>query len=107
MPKTADAPQVIFPKGFDERAEFETPLKGWLDQVQVQLPDGSRYGVSFIDPVRLQQDLAEYEKLGKPYFAEPGLIVLPQVTPAAIQRAVEELWHRGYFSHLVPVARAG
>ncbi len=44
-----------------------------------------------------QQDLDENVKLGKPYFAEPGLIVLPEVTVEAIQAAVHSLWEQGYF----------
>jgi hypothetical protein len=103
MAEVVDTPRVIFPEWFDDRAEFETPEKGWLDHVQVQLPDGSRYRVFFIDPVRLGQDLAEYQKLGTPFFAEPGLIVLCDVTRKAIHHAVEGLWRRGYFSQLKPV----
>jgi hypothetical protein len=106
MPEVVDTPRVIFPEWFDERAEFETPRKGWLDHVQVQLPDGSCFRVFFIDPVRLGQDLAEYEKAGTPYFAEPGLIILGEVTREAIHQAVAGLWRQGYFCHLRPVERA-
>jgi hypothetical protein len=90
----------------NERAEFETAAKGWLDGVQVQLPDGSRRAVFFYDPVGLQQDLAEYERLGRPYLVEPGLIVLPEVTPAAIRKAVEELCRQEYFCDLKPLPPA-
>ena len=54
--KTLSGPRVIFPEGFDERAAFETPLKGWL-KAQVELQDGCRYAVYFSDSIRLQQDL--------------------------------------------------
>jgi hypothetical protein len=103
MPETALNPLVVFPEWFDERAEYETPLKGWLDHVRVQLPDGTRYAVFFYDPVRLEQDLAENVKLGVAYVAEPGLIILPEVTPAAIRSAVEALWRQGYFNTLKPL----
>lgn len=103
MSNNDNFPMVLFPAWYDERAEFETPAKGWLNQVIVQAEDGSQYPVAFIDPVRLQQDMEEYAKLGTPYFSEPGLIILPEVTTEAIQRAVKELWRQGFFNHLKPL----
>jgi hypothetical protein len=97
--KTPNSPRVIFPEGFDERVAFEANLKGWLS-AQVELEDGACYAVYFSDPIRLQQDLEENVKLGKPCFAEPGLIVLPEVTVEAIQDAVQFLWEQGFFAHL-------
>ncbi|MGH9832240.1 MAG: hypothetical protein ACREBD_07775 [Blastocatellia bacterium] len=94
-----NGPRVIFPEGFDERAAFEASLKGWLS-AQVELEDGACYAVYFSDQIRLQQDLEENVKLGKPCFAEPGLIVLPEVTLEAIQDAVRFLWEQGFFAHL-------
>src|SRR5947207_1270429 len=98
----AEYPLVIFPDGYDERAEFETPSKGWLNQVVVQGEDGSEYPVSFIDPVRLQQDMEEFAKLGTTFFSEPGLIILAEVTTEAIRNAVRHLWRQGFFKHLRP-----
>lgn len=96
--KTLCRPQVIFPDGFDERAAFEAPLKGWL-HAHVELENGSCYAVHFSDPVRLQQDLEENIRTGEPCFAEPGLIVLPEVTVEAVQEAVRSLCERGFFEH--------
>ena len=97
--KTRSGPRVIFPEGFDERAAFETPLKGWL-QAQVELPDGCRYAVYFSDPMRLQQDLDEAVQSERPCFAEPGLIIVPEVTIKAIQDAVQFLCTQGFFVSL-------
>jgi len=97
--KTQSGPHVIFPEGFDERAAFETPLKGWLS-AQVELEDGCRYTVYFSDPSRLQQDLDEALKSGRPCFAEPGLIILPEVTVKTMQEAVQFLWKEGFFASL-------
>ena len=97
--KTQSGPWVIFPEGFDERAALETPLKGWLS-VQVELADGCRYAVYFSDPIRLQQDVDEAVQSGKPCFAEPGLIIVPEVTVQTIQDAVQFLWKQGFFTSL-------
>lgn len=95
-------PKVIYPESFDEQAEFEMPFRGYLSSVLVEAEDGCRYPVYFVDPTRLQQDLTESVKLGEPFFAEPGLIVLPEVTVAAIEDAVKILWEQGFFAHLKP-----
>jgi hypothetical protein len=97
--KRRSGPRVIFPEGFDERAAFETPLKGWL-KAQVELEDGCRYAVYFSDPLRLQQDVDEAVKQERPCFAEPGLIIIPEVTVRAIQEAVQFLWKQGFFASL-------
>lgn len=97
--KTRSGPRVIFPEGFDERAALETPLKGWLS-VQVESEDGCRYAVYFSDPLRLQQDVDEAVKSGRPCFAEPGLIIVPEVTVQTIQDAVQFLWQQSFFASL-------
>ena len=97
--KTPSGPRVIFPAGFDERAAVETPLKGWLS-AQVELDNGCRYAVYFSDPVRLQQDMDEAVHNGRPCFAEPGLIIVPEVTVQTIQAAVQFLWQQGFFASL-------
>jgi len=97
--KSQNSPRVIFPAGFDERAAIETPLKGWLS-AQVELADGCRYAVYFSDPMRLQQDMDEAVQHGKPCFAEPGLIIVPEVTVQTIQDAVQFLWKQGFFASL-------
>jgi hypothetical protein len=39
--KTLNGPRIILPDDFDERAAFETNLKGWLS-AQVESEDGDR-----------------------------------------------------------------
>ena len=97
--KMSSSPSLILPDGFDEQALFELPFKGWLS-AYVESEEGCRYPVYFSDPIRLQQDLDEEVQLGKPYFTMPGLIILPEVTMAAIEEAVQLLWARGFFVSL-------
>ena len=90
---------LSFPPGFDEQADFEAPFRGYLPGVTVELEDGTHHQVSFIDPVRLEQSLADNTLTGRRYYAEPGLIVIPEVTAEAIQSAVQGMWEDGYFHH--------
>lgn len=91
---------IVFPEWYDARCEYETPLKGYLSDVEVRLEDGSCYKLYFTDPVRLQQTLDEDATLGRPYYAEPGLVVVPEVTTQAIQQVIPALLRDGYFQTL-------
>jgi hypothetical protein len=97
----AKYPRVVFSHDLTERTAAEMSFKGWVS-ASVELANGCRYPVYFVDPVRLQQDLAEYVRLGRPCFAEPGLIVLPQVTMEAIDEAAQFLWKEGFFDQMRP-----
>src|SRR5262245_51419066 len=96
---------ISFPDWYDERAEFETPLKGFLGGVVVRSEDGSSYELYFTDPVRLQQTLEDDTKAGRPYYTEPGLVVLPEVTTEAIRQAISGLWREGFFRLLKSLDR--
>lgn len=91
---------LSFACDFDERTQWEVQQKGWCEQAIVHLPDGSKVHVSFWDPVRLSQDLETDLKLGRACLAEPGMIVIPQVTVGNMKAAVEDLYGRGYFDRL-------
>ena len=93
---------VHFPDWYDERGEWEVESKGWLQGATVELANGNRYPVFLYDPVRLQQDLEADAKQGRPWVAEPGLIVLPELTRAAITAVIEQLVKNDFFQHFVP-----
>ena len=95
---------VVFPEWYDARLEHETPSKGYLADVEVRLENESRYRLYFIDPVRLAQNLEDDTQAGRGYFAEPGLVVLPEVTTQAIRDAVAGLYRDGFFRHLKPLS---
>src|SRR2546429_4900698 len=94
---------IELPDEFGARDEAEMAMRGHLSNVVVRLDDGSRYELHFIDPVRLGQELALDAQAGTPYFAEPGLIVLPEVTLPAVRAAIERLAPGRYFRHLMPL----
>jgi len=98
------APKLLFAGGFKERDAQEAEARGYRSHVFVELSDGKRYPLTFYDPVRFQQDLEEVSQLGSDYIAEPGLVVVPEVTPARMHAAVSRLEQEGYFNALVAVA---
>ena len=92
--------ELSFTCDFDERTEWETPQKGWFDQVLVHLPNGDTVHVGFWDPVRLSQDLERTLKAGGRCIGEPGIIIVPEVTVENMKAAVQELYDTGYFDRL-------
>lgn len=93
---------VIFPAWYDDRAEAEAPAKGYLSGVEVCL-GGDRYLLYFIDTVRLQQTLDDDARDGRPYFTEPNLVVLPEVTTQSIHEAVRGMVRDGYLGQMKPI----
>jgi len=89
--------KLTFKYGWDDKDEAETAMKGYRSDGIVHTLEGEMYPVYFIDPVRLQQDLEAETELGSPFLAEPGLIILPEVTREAMENAVRQLWKQGYF----------
>jgi hypothetical protein len=75
-----------------------------LQGATVELADGARYPLFFYDPVRLRQDLEADASQGRPYVAEPGMIVIPEVTRGAIRAAVGQLIQTGFFQQFTPLS---
>lgn len=105
MPITSSSTRLVFAQGVDsERSIVEAQSRGYLSHVMVEI-DGSRFfAVFFYDPIRLQQDLQESAKHGRPFVADPGMIVLPELTLDAMQSAVQCLCQERYFEHLVELS---
>jgi hypothetical protein len=103
MTITTPAPTFHYPSDFDERSEFEMTSKGYICGGFVELQDGRRYPVTFYDPVRLAQDVKASGTYGVPMLAEPGLVVIPEVTREAIERTIPELIELRFFDHLKPI----
>ncbi len=57
--RTASPYTLSFPQGYDDQAEFKAPFRDYLPGVIVELEDGARHRLSFIDLVRLEQGLAD------------------------------------------------
>jgi hypothetical protein len=95
---------IHFSADLDERDEYEMPLRGYCSDVVVELSNGSRFPLYFYDPVRLKQTLESDVQNGHPYYAEPGLVVVPEVTLEYIRQAVAGLHKAGFFDTQKPLA---
>jgi hypothetical protein len=93
-------PRLIFKYPFDEAAAYDAEARGYLAYAAVEMNDGTRYPVVFYDPVRLQQDLLVEAEQGRAFIAEPGMIVVPEVTLARMQDAIARLFQNGFFDSL-------
>src|SRR6516225_5260619 len=93
-----------FPPEFDDRAEYEMELRVHLNGGQVELADGRRFPIFFFDPVRLSQELAGVVAEGDVVVAEPGMVVIPDVTRENILKAIDRLIAQRFFDHMKSVA---
>jgi len=94
--------KILFPDGYDARGEVETRHRGYLSDVVVALENGCVYKLFFTDAVRLQQTLEDDMRDGRDYYAEPGLVILPEVTRTTVCNAVSGLVREGFFDRFNP-----
>lgn len=106
MTDKSDYPRLVLHEGFGERDAFEIELKGWFT-AHIELENGDRYALNFYDPTRLTQELEDYVQMGRPYFYELNLVVVPRVTIGAIKECVALLWRKRAFDDLRPEADRG
>ena len=84
MPTT---PTIRYPAWYDPDQEYEYQAKGRL--VLDAVINQQAHTFTFYDPVRLQQDIAAELELGAAFY-ETRLVVLPSVTPANIERFLQQ-----------------
>jgi hypothetical protein len=99
--------RLIFECGFTEQDAFEVPLRGYRSHVWVELSDGSKHPVTFFDSVRLAQELAGEVAAGRPFVAEPGLIILQEVTRESMEHAAKILADEGFFGRVATPSLPG
>jgi hypothetical protein len=103
MTPAEETPILRFAREFTERDATEAQDRGYLSHVLVDLGGGRLYPVFFYDAVRLQQDLEEMANHGRPYIAEPGMIVVQEITIETMTQVVCQLESAGFFDALNPV----
>lgn len=96
---TANYRGLHFEYGFNEQDAYEAKMRGYRSHVWVVMEDGSTYPVTFFDMNRLAQELSAEAQEGRPFFAEPGLIVVVEVTIENMEAAARRLVQDGFFEH--------
>jgi hypothetical protein len=97
----ADYPRLVFAHDADDR---DMAPHGYRGDVVVELADGEAFPVYFYEPEAIREELDDRIRSGfGPFVAEPGLVVIPEITLARMKSSVLELIEVGYFSHLKPV----
>ena len=109
------APDSEFPRlnfleyPFDEREAYEANARGRRSHVCVEFENGDRFPVYFYDPVALRQELEGMEMMEStsmaPHVAEPGMIVIPEITEHYMKNAVATLIKVHYFDHMRPLQK--
>ena len=102
-PDSTEFPKLHFREPLDEKLAWEISSKGWYSGLIVEIETGLRFSVFLYDAVRLAQDLQTEMGLGRPFIAEPGMIVIPEITEENIRAAVRQLHQEGWFNHLLPI----
>src|SRR5271168_3509988 len=102
MTPDEETPKLRFAREFSERDAIEAQDRGYLSHVVVEFGGGRLYPVFFYDAVRLQQDLEVMANHGRPYIAEPGMIVVQNITIETMRRVVCHLEREGFFDSLNP-----
>lgn len=97
----ADYPRLVFAHDVDDS---DLAPHGYRGDVVVELADGEAFPVYFYEPDAIREELDGRMKSGFGQFvAEPGLVVIPEITVARMKSSVLELVEVGYFDHLRPV----
>lgn len=96
-------PRLILPDDYDERARDEAGPKGYISGALIELENGKFYKAYFTSPTRLRQDLEMEVTLGRPYIAEPGLVVVPEIAIESIEGILGQLVSDGFFENLKPL----
>ena len=97
----ADYPRLVFAHDVDER---DIAPHGYRGDVAVELADGEAFPLYFYVPDAVREELEGRMRSGFGQFvAEPGLVIIPEITLEGMKSSVRELIEVGYFAHLRPI----
>jgi hypothetical protein len=102
----AEFPRLVFAHDVEDR---DMAPHGYRGDVVIEFADGEAFPVYFYEPDAVREELDGRIRSGFGRFvAEPGLVVIPEITLDGMKSSVLELIEVGYFTHLRPVcAKAG
>lgn len=98
--------RLIFPFGFNVEDEQSAIEKGTWPWAVAEIPGLGFFPVWFVDPGACANAVTgALENSRQPCFAEPGLIVIPEVSREHMERAVAHLARTDYFHQRRPCSR--
>ena len=98
VPRSQNLVRLTFEGGFNADDEADAEDRGYRSLVWAELDDGTRHALTFYDMARLGQTLQDEFDAGRPYFSEPGWVVVPRVTRDAMESAARKLAQDGFFA---------
>jgi hypothetical protein len=101
-PEALPEAKIRFSDGNSLQVAFEAFEREYRDNVIVTLNDGREFRLAVFTTRRIARDLERMIELGQAYFAEPAMIVVPELTTELIVKAVDRLAQGSYFDLLVP-----
>jgi hypothetical protein len=99
-----NGPKVLFLESLTESYLGYMPSRGYASNVIVEIGDGQRFALSFFDYRTIRPELEAEERLGHPFFSQPAMVVLPEVTVQSIELAVDIAYRHRYFERLEPLS---
>ncbi|HZF52542.1 MAG TPA: hypothetical protein VE093_28000 [Polyangiaceae bacterium] len=95
--------RIIYPKDYHGQWEEECVFKGWLAGVKVRIEDDRVYALTFVDIHRLAQMLDDQVATGLAHYAEPGLVIVTELTRSNIEASIPHLVSEHFFDALCPI----
>ena len=93
---------LTYGNGDEHQILREANDRGYLEDVDVEIADGRHFKVAFMLSMRISREIELDSMNGRPFFVEPGLIVVRDFAKELMFLAVQELAGQGYFEHLQP-----
>lgn len=98
-----DFPRLVSDHELDDG--YGIAPRGYRTDITVEIRQGVAFPIAFYEAAALCEELQARAKWGFGGFvAEPGLVVIPEISVASMKAAALELISIEYFQHLKPVA---
>ena len=94
--------ELILPGEGNDPELWDANARGYCSHVMVRFNNGQTFRLDFHEPIRLHQEIGGDVVQQKEVWAQPELIILPEITLGGIVQAVLFLESKNYFAKRVP-----
>lgn len=100
----ADFPRLVFAHDVDDR---DIAPRGYRGDATVEFASGEVFPLYFYEPTAVREELDGRTKweFGR-FVAEPGLVIIPEISVANMKSVVAQLIDIGYFAHYKPITES-